>query len=202
MKKKILLIFIFIIIIILFSRNNIVAKENYDISINFSNTEYEILNKEINKSLETYIDIFKQSMVDIDKTYTLNINHSIYEYKNYISYVFYAESYTGGAHPSHDIWTITYDKYLNKIVDIDTLINKNSNILNIFSKISREKLLYDKRIVDTNMMLEGTKPIKNNFSNFAFSKDGLILFFEYYQVAPYSSGDFKVTIPYSDIDIL
>ena len=84
---------------------------------------------------------------------------------------------------------------------IDYLIEKNPNILEKFSKGSRNKLLYNKNIIDTNIMLEGTKPTKENFSNFVLSNDGIILFFKYYQVAPYSQGEFKVTIPYNSIYI-
>ena len=199
MKRKLLLIFILILGIVIFNKYDIKAQNEDDISIYFTNTNYELLNKEISKNLEIYINDFKNEITDINKTYTLNIRHDTYEYQNYISYVFYMEYYVGGAHPNHKIWTINYDKVNNKIINIDDLEEKYPNILNILSKISREKLLHTKNIVDTNMMLEGSKPIKENFANFAFSKDGLILFFNYYQVAPYSSGEFKIVIPYDEI---
>ena len=198
MKKKILLIFIFILLITIFSLTSIKAKQNYEISNDFKDTEYKILNKEINENLNKFIGEFKNSIYD-NLNYYLNITHETSEYKNYLSYVFFIEYYTGGAHPNHKIWTVIYDKNNNTIVDINTLIEKNPNILNKVSRIIRNRLLYNKNIVDTNMMLEGTKPIKENFSNFAFSKDGIIIFFEYYQVAPYSSGEFKVIIPYDSI---
>ena len=46
------------------------------------------------------------------------------------------------------------------------------------------------------MMYEGTKPIKDNFKNFVFTKDGILLLFNYYQVAPYSQGEFQIIVPY------
>ena len=196
MRNKILLICT-VIISILFLRNTIMAKNQYEINIDFNNTKYKLLNEKINRKLDSIIKDFKKYIPDINQTYTLEITHEYYEYKDYLSYVFFIESYTGGAHPNHKIWTITYDKNSNSIIDIDYLICKEPNILNIFSRSSRNKLFYNKNIVDTNMMLEGTKPSIDNFSNFAFSKDGIILFFEYYQIAPYSSGEFKVTIPYN-----
>lgn len=52
------------------------------------------------------------------------------------------------------------------------------------------------------MIEDGTKPINNNFKNFAFSEDGLIIFFEQYQVAPYSFGNFEVIIPYSKLSMI
>ena len=200
MKKKFTLLFILLTLIYIFSLGNIRAKEKYEITNNFKNTEYELLNKVINTSLNKFINEFKKSACD-DLDYYLHITHDKYEYKDYISYVFYIESYSGGAHPNHNIWTVVYDKKNNCIVSIDTLIQSSPSILNKFSKMSRNHLLYNKNIVDTNMMLEGTKPIKDNFSRFVFSKDGIILFFEYYQVAPYSSGEFKVVIPYKSIGL-
>lgn len=198
MKKKIFLLFIILSTFLFMSINSIKAKQNYEINIDYEKSEYKLLDQEINKKINIYIKSFKDTLDDINTiTYTLHITHEKFTYKNYISYVFHIESYTGGAHPNHEIFTVNYDKYNNTIIDIDTLVNKYPNILNTFSKISRNKLLYNKNIVDTNMMLEGTKPTKENFSNFAFSKDGIILFFEYYQVAPYSSGEFKVILPYS-----
>ena len=201
MKKKIIIIIILIISIISLSKYQISAKKSTDIYINYTTTNYEVLNKEINTYLTDYISNLRKDLNDINKAFTLNVNHNTFEYNNILSYVFYIESYTGGAHPNHIIHTINYDKQTNKIITIDNLICLNKNILNILSKISREKLLKDKRIVDTNMMLEGTKPTKDNFSNFAFSNDGLIIYFNYYQVAPYSQGEFEIIIPYSDINL-
>lgn len=47
------------------------------------------------------------------------------------------------------------------------------------------------------MLYEGTKPIKENFNNFIFSKNGLIIYFPQYQIAPYSQGEFNVIVPYN-----
>ena len=117
-------------------------------------------------------------------------------YNNYISYVFFIEYFIGGAHPNHLIWTVNYDIICDKFVTIDDLVKYNNNILNIFSKISRNELMHNKDIVDISMLMEGTMPNTLNYSNFVFSNDGIIIYFSYYQVAPYSSGMFNVLINY------
>ena len=93
-------------------------------------------------------------------------------------------------------------KEKNKVISIEDLIKYNNQILNIFSKISREKLKNNKRIVSASMFFEGTRPKKENFINFAFTKDGILLFYPYYQIAPYSEGEFNVIIPYDNINKL
>ena len=58
------------------------------------------------------------------------------------------------------------------------------------------ELMHNKDIVDISMLMEGTMPNTLNYSNFVFSNDGIIIYFSYYQVAPYSSGMFNVLINY------
>lgn len=227
MKTKILLIClnIFIILFLIFtntkddtifcmkytsSTNNnenkidISDEHKYKLLVYYPETEYNLLNDEVIKNIDKFINNFKSDIKDaqvqLNQFYTLNIFYNNYEYKDYISFVFHIEYYTGGAHPNHDIWTITYDKLKNTIIDINDLIKINPDILNTLSNISRKELLYNKNIVNSNMMIEGTAPTIENFSNFVFSKDGLIIFFEYYQVAPYSSGEFQVKIPYDKLE--
>lgn len=175
----------------------------YKILAYYPQTEFDILNDNISKKINDYIKKFKEEIkyvdVQLNQYYTLNIFYNTYEYESYISYIFYIEYYTGGAHPNHEIYTVVYDKSQNKIIDINDLIKINPNTLNIFSSISRKNLLQNKNIVDTSMMIDGTVPNIENFSNFVFSKDGIIIFFNYYQVAPYSSGQFEVIIPYEEI---
>lgn len=176
---------------------------NYKIQIHYPNTIYNNLDKLIENNIKSYIHKFKSDIKDFkiqqDQYYALYITYDSYVYQNYLSYVFYIEYYTGGAHPNHEIWTVNYDNKLNKVITIDDLVEYNSNILKTFSSISRKELINNERIVDINMLMSGTEPIKDNFKSFVFSNTGLILFFERYQIAPYSSGDFKLTIPYNQI---
>jgi len=175
----------------------------YKILTYYPQTEFDTLNDNISKKINDYINDFKEEIkyvdVQLNQYYTLNIFYNTYEYENYISYILYIEYYTGGAHPNHEIYTVVYDKSQNKIIDINDLIKLNPDTLNIFSSISRKDLLQNKNIVNSSMMIDGTVPNIENFSNFVFSKDGIIIFFNYYQVAPYSSGQFEVTIPYKEI---
>lgn len=177
-------------------------KENYKIQIYYPITEYENLNKQIANNISNYIKEFKtnvkNSTIPVNQYYHLIILYEKYEYSNYISIVFRIEDFTGGAHPNHRIKTIVYNKETNQIESINNLIKNNKNFLNKVSTISRNELKTNNRITDLSMLYEGTKPIKENFSNFVYSKNGLIFFFPQYQVAPYSQGEFNVIIPYTE----
>ncbi len=176
---------------------------NYKIIAYYPKTDYSKLNNVINDKIYEYIKEFKENInssdYPINQYYSLIILYDCYEYDNYISYIFRIEDYTGGAHPNHRIYTVVYDIKNNVIITIDDLINKNQNILNIFSENSREILKSNDKITSSTMLYEGTKPKKENFTNFVFSKNGIILFFPQYQVAPYSQGEFNVVLDYKKI---
>ena len=164
----------------------------YEISAYIPISNYDLLNKEINYKINRKIKAFKYNIKNIDVQqslcYTLNIKFDFYSYQNYLSYVFFIEDYTGGAHEEN-----------NKIIDIKNLREINPKVLEILSCKSRQILITNSKIVDINMLMEGTRPKEENFNNFAFSNHGLILFFNYYQVAPYSSGSFEIEVSYDDI---
>ena len=177
--------------------------DNYEIKINYPLTGYKKLNEEIKKIVNKYMKDFKNDLpnkdIPVDMTYTLIIDFKDFYYNNYVSFIFYIECFTGGAHPNHDIVTINYDKTTDNFIKIENLLEKNKDILDIFSKISRKNLINNPRITVTSMMHEGTKPTEDNFKNFVFTKDGILLLFNYYQVAPYSQGEFQIIVPYNYI---
>lgn len=178
-------------------------KDDYKIKVYYPDTKYLKLDNTIDKKIGEIVSEFKNELtlnqVIPNFVSDLIITYDKYSYKDYLSYVFFIEYFTGGAHPNHEILTITYDTKSDKIITIDDLINNNSNLLTKLSEYTRNELLHNPGITDVQMLIDGTKPEKDNFSNFAFSDDGYLVFFQYYQVAPYSSGSFVVKVPYSEL---
>lgn len=178
---------------------------NNGIQITYPRTKYlklnQIIEEKIHKIISEYMGYAKEPIQD-NITYTLNISHDEYSNNNYLSAVFYISIYTGGAHPDNRIITITYDIKNDKIITIEDLQEQYPNILQILSTESRKLLSENQKITDKNNLEEGTKPIPNNFLHFAFAPMGLLLFFPQYQIAPYSSGSFKILIPYQKLQIV
>ena len=180
-KKYILLLMLLLIIIIsicLIYRNN--NKEDTDIKVKYPIYEYYKLNKVITENINYYLKD------NIDNYYFLYIDYKDYEYKEYISIVLYISYFTGGAHPNYEIKTINY--------------NKSTNI-SIYSResFSNNDMFNDKVVFD--MMIDGTKSIKDNYKYFNITSDGLIIYFNRYQIAPYYYGDYSITISYNYLNL-
>ena len=126
------------------------------------------------------------------------------KYKDYISLVFYSELFLGGAHPNHYIDTIIYNTKNNSFTNINDLIKIDKNILNKLSDISRGELAKNKVLSSSDvkdMLMDGTSPKTDNFKRFALTDEGIIIFFERYQIAPYYFGDYNILIPYSKLNL-
>ena len=212
MKKYLIIIFLVILLstitylIIKNKRNkyNINHNDN-NITINYPSTNYLKVNTIIKEYLDTSINNFKNITLDKTKTtYYLIINYKEYHYQNLISYIFFSESFTGGAHPIHLIKSFIYNIDTNSFITINTLIKNNSNILKELSnytyKTLSNKKIFQNQVVN-NMLKEGTLPTTNNFKNILFTDKGLIIYFERYQIAPYYYGDYNITIPYKDLNL-
>lgn len=111
----------------------------------------------------------------------------------------------GAAHPWHTIDTYVFDYAKGKLVSIDEMFRPGVDYVALLSQYSYQDLLAQSKegdigfIFDESMVREGTKPIKENFSRILPIKDGLMIYFTEYQVAPYAAGPQQVVIPYAKL---
>ncbi len=108
--------------------------------------------------------------------------------------------YLGGAHGSLALETRIYHEQRTKkgtrtvrVLGLSDLFRTPKAAVEAFSEYARSELL--KRGLDPAMVEPGTAPLAENFRVFLLSNDGLILFFEPYQVAPWADGTIRLNIP-------
>lgn len=177
--------------------------KNSNIEVYYPVTKYDLLNNEVKKIVDAKINKFKEEVKD-EIEYSLFINFDMYRYKDYYGFVFHVLVDFAGAHPNTNLFSVNYNSKDNKLINIDTLVKSNNNILNLISKYSYNSLVQDEKIKELNMphmLKDGTAATKTNYDTFVFGKEGLIVFFEKYQVAPYAYGEFSVNIPYVELNL-
>ena len=99
---------------------------------------------------------------------------------------------------------ISFEKYKSAIVycndeviDIDTLVKSNPNLIENLYTICKEELLKDekfKKYSNSEWLNRGLLKNKNTFSNFIFDNNNMIVIFNPYVVAPYVAGAFEIKI--------
>jgi len=178
-----------------------------EITITYPRTEYLPLNRNIGRYISSLVEEFVEygeTTIQPQFSYSLSSTYEKWEYHEYLSFVLFSTFDIGGAHPDHRLYTVTYNTKRNCLIDIDDLVKKNPHILTVLSLESRRLLMKQKffqKDYDQEMFLLGTEPTTENFHQFAFSKEGLRIYFPRYQIAPYFAGEFQVTVPYEQLGI-
>ena len=111
----------------------------------------------------------------------------------------------GAAHPFHTIDTYVYDYQNKKLVTVPDLFKQGVDYVVVLSTLSKEDLKAQLKqgdaeyVYNEEMVREGAAPTKENFSKVLPTKDGLVIYFDEYQVAPYAAGPQQVVIPYAKL---
>lgn len=110
-------------------------------------------------------------------------------------------SFTGGAHGNAFIYYFTFDSHSGKLLKLGDLFNTKHR--ETFVAMAEEQFV-DTREIDTSDTYEdaGYWFEDNDFSlnnNFHYSRNGLEILYNPYEIAPYSEGIITLSFPYSEI---
>ena len=118
----------------------------------------------------------------------------------YISLLFKAYRYEGGAHGETLLDSITYDKALKREVSVTEASGLSVKEIAVRCKdYFMKKLNYggnsaEAKKARTDWIAEGTIPEESNYQTFTYDGKKLTVYFEPYAVAPYSEGIQTVSI--------
>lgn len=102
---------------------------------------------------------------------------------------------TGAAHPMTYSMTLTYDLKNDRRVELADLFQPGSAYLDMLSALCKADLQKQGML----MFEEGTNPTADNFRSWTLTPEGLQVYFDPYQVAPYAAGPQRTLIPYADL---
>lgn len=116
-------------------------------------------------------------------------------------------TYTGGAHGQLAIVSNNYDLTNGFPLLLEDLFIDPQLALLEFSKVSRKVLAQQDAEKDAEssdnfmdeMLRAGTEPTEENFATFSILPDGMRLYFQPYQVAPWAAGPQTVDVPLDDL---
>ncbi len=111
------------------------------------------------------------------------------------NYIFLLAMYTGGAHGLQATKTFTFTPD-GTPVTVAMLFTNGVEGLNTIAPLVQKELM-TRGFEDSDWIKDGAAPLEQNYKNFVVDDNGLTVMFDPYQVAPYSAGLQKVTIPLS-----
>ncbi len=123
----------------------------------------------------------------------LNMNGKISGNRRTAGILWQIYEYTGGAHGNLTLKTQNYALPEGKSLAFKDLFRNPEKALEQVSLLARQNL--KTRGLPADMVESGTEPEESNFKVFLLDNDGIILYFEPYQVAPWSEGVITMRIP-------
>lgn len=124
----------------------------------------------------------------------ISITFKVYNFKNYLSIVVDYARYTGGAHGITLRKAYNFDLQKGIQLKLSDLINNNTR-RQIIEKINTE-------IENNRQKYFGEKIKYLSQEQFYLSDEGLIIFFQQYEIAPFASGIPEFKFNYSQIEFL
>lgn len=146
---------------------------------------------------------FKEDDGNATFEYLLNIDYKTFQTAKTFSVIFNTSTYTGGAHPgSGQISFVFKLDDASRLRFSDIFQADEKSIATLLSSLCYAALKEDLGKLGFEITEDAIPAELDNFSAFVIDKVGLIIFFEPYQVAPYSFGYQTVSIPLKDLEPL
>ena len=126
---------------------------------------------------------------------SLSIDYTSEKSPTVETYIFTVSSDTGGAHPLTTTRTFSYVKEGTPLT-LDTLFTNKAKGIAALSTYAID-YLEKKAVSDNAWIKDGAGPTEDNYQTFSVEDGNLFIYFDPYQVAPYSDGLQKVVVPFS-----
>lgn len=158
-------------------------------------------NKDIALSLEKYVvsTLFKDASELYDYNVSNNYPIMVYEvllqynitYNNNNILSLYYDNYefTGGAHGNTIRSSQTWDLYLNRQLRLSSFYNNPYYIIDILKNVNNQ--IAEQISLGNNTFFDNYCQLVTetfNLSNYYLTTNGIVIFFQQYDIAPYSSG--------------
>lgn len=120
--------------------------------------------------------------------------YEVFDTEELISIPMTYYQYTGGAHGLTTKISYNYDLKTGEEIKLNNLFKDGFNYKDIIDKIIKDDIAKEPSIYfDNGAMFKGV----NGEQAYYLSRDGIIIYFQQYEIAPYASGIREFKIPYS-----
>nr|WP_321415671.1 DUF3298 and DUF4163 domain-containing protein [uncultured Allomuricauda sp.] len=157
----------------------------------------------MNKALQSFTDSYKELKTkfpdEIQWEATID-GEVIYEDENVVTLILNSYSFTGGAHGYASTSYLNFDKKIGKELENAELFNDFDSFEDFAEEKFRdqEDIPQGKNINATGFMFEGDSFHLSN--NVGYTKDGLELIYNQYEVASYADGPIVLVLPYNEVN--
>lgn len=168
-------------------------------TLNFAEEPSENIQlKDAIKNFDTNYKSFKNDFAESALIWEATFDGEItYNSEHIISLAISSYSNTGGAHGNTNVTFYNFDKSTSKQVNIDTMITDKEAFKALAKQYFQDQINRDGEFSYDDYFFEEGFQLP---ANIGFNDEGLILFYNSYEIAPYAMGITELSIPYEKLD--
>jgi|GEM_PF-85125 len=173
-------------------------------AVQYPQSEFTDFNEKVKEYISTAKDEY---LLSLEKGIgELNISfETFYHPSGYYSFIFFKNSYVGGANSAIEVNSFHLNPQTGKSIDITALLNNDEKQLVKLAQRIREVILNDPSL-EGHLFLEevakATEPSWDNFKNFALTEKSLRFYFDQYKIASGVTGTPVITLAISETNEL
>ncbi|MGM9973604.1 MAG: DUF3298 and DUF4163 domain-containing protein [Clostridiaceae bacterium] len=126
--------------------------------------------------------------------YEVITKYQIHNLKDYLSLTITYYQYTGGAHGISQVISHNYDLASGNRLELKDIFKKDYNYQEVINKVIKEAIAKKPE----EFFPDAFQGISEN-QNFYIGREGITIYFQNYEIAPYTAGNPEFLIPYSII---
>ena len=154
------------------------------------------------EAVEAILKDFKsvqEEFGDLSEQWDIKVTIDVsYRKDNLISIVIKTDSYTGGAHGSNTLHYVNYDWRKRKELNFDQIVTDKGKL----TQIAEIHFRKTNNIKNGQSLNDAGYYFENGFElnkNIGYTENGLNIYFNSNEIAPYAMGPSSINIPYKDL---
>ncbi len=146
-------------------------------------------------------DIVQKDMGKIGGCWELKtIADTVYAGSNALTVKYETFAYTGGAHPNSNLSFYTFDRQSGQMLTLADMVSDTAALKGVVEKAFRKQ---QKLPTTTNLEEHGYFLRDGQFflpNNVGMSREGMIFYYNPYEIAAYALGPIQLTVPYEQLN--
>lgn len=140
-----------------------------------------------------------QNGFDMAMSWELEVQNGVERNSNGVLTLYFSQySFTGGAHGNSSMQYVNIDTRTSSVIDIEAVIQDSAKFVKLGDQKLRKFLEIDDQTPYTEAGLNMDEfPMTNNFG---FTEEGVVLFYNAYEIGPYSLGTVELTFTYDELN--
>jgi hypothetical protein len=180
-------------------------QDTYKIDISVTSSGIAVFDEAVLKNVQAFEENFRKDLATVEvredwgQPPTLQVRSTYSAHGDIVSAVLDIYTFTGGAHGMPQVQTLAYNSKTKQMASLDDIFGEADFVQGLSTHVLTDLYARD-NLFEESIVREAAGPLAENFDNWSVGEEGVTIYFDPYDVAPFSTGIVHVTIPWETVE--